>query len=159
MSFNEKMKNLSHGRKKQDFFSDFILNMDQLFSGKPLGGVLQTMDGFFQTSSKNRSFPLELGEEQDVYIVKAQLPGVNKKQIKIQALDQALIITVENRELINEKDQNGNLLRNSHTLQNISRSVNFLKPINEQRIHAEHKDGLLIITVPKIKGKEIKILN
>lgn len=152
MSAEEKSKNISPRWKKIDPFSDFLSNMDQLLGGKPSGGVLQTMDGFFKNSSINRSFPIEMLEEKKAYIVRAKLPGIKKQQITIEVLNQSLLITV----VTEDKQTQHN--RTQKFTQTISRSVTFVKPITEKGILAEHQDGLLEITVPKVKGKEVKII-
>ena len=158
MSFKEK-GNL-HPRRIKEPFADFISNMDQLFSGKAYGGVLQTMDQFFQSSSaKNQRFPVEVSEQKNAYMVRARLPGISKQQIHIEAHQQTLVINVQNKELVEQRDTNGNLIHSHSSSQIVSRNVNFTKPIDTSRIKAAHKDGLLEIIVPKKPGKEIKIIN
>lgn len=159
MSAGEKMNHLPSRRKKNDTFSDFISNIDQLFSGKPIGGILQSMDSFFSNSTMNRSFPIEMTEEQDAYIVKAKLAGIKQQQINIETFNQSLVITIRNYEKSNQQNQNGKTFIQKQSLQTVSRSVTFVKPIDDQRITAQHNDGLLEVIVPKIKGKEVKFIN
>lgn len=152
MATDDRQKKLPSKRKKQMPFSDFMQNMDHLFGGKPIGGILQSVDEFFQNSSTNRSFPLEMIEEPHAYIVKAKLPGIKSQQISIELYNQSLTITVQNDK---QKESSTHSYRSQQT---ITRNITFLKPINDQNIIAEHKDGLLEITVPKKRGKEIKIM-
>ncbi|MGM9923393.1 MAG: Hsp20/alpha crystallin family protein [Bacillus sp. (in: firmicutes)] len=159
MSTGDRMNNPPFKRKKNDSFSDFISNIDQLFSGpKPLGGVLQSMDSFFSNSTMNRSFPIELTEERDAYIVKAKLAGIKQQQIHIEAYNQSLLISIQRYETAGHKDSNGKTFSKKQTLQTISRNVTFVKPIDDQSVTAHHNDGLLEIIVPKLKGKEVKFI-
>ncbi|MFS0781430.1 Hsp20/alpha crystallin family protein [Bacillus sp. 1P06AnD] len=144
-------------RKNPEFFSDFVMNMDQLFSGKPLGNILQSMDGFFHNSSINRSFPIELIEEGTHYVVKAKLPGIRKQQINIEVINQMMNIAIYNEESLEQKSPSGETVRSQRSIQAIQRNITFVKPIDDQGITAEHRDGLLEITVPKLKGKEVQI--
>ncbi|MGM9929416.1 MAG: Hsp20 family protein [Bacillus sp. (in: firmicutes)] len=158
MSTDKNKKNLPKKFKKHDSINDFVSNMDQLFGGKPMGGLLQTMDDFFQNSSINRSFPIEMIEEQHAYIIKAILPGIKKQQIHIEAFDQSLFITVRNELQRLEQDEKGHIIQSQRSMQTTKRNVTFVKPINAQKIVAAHNDGLLEITVPKVKGREIQII-
>ncbi|WP_042346478.1 Hsp20/alpha crystallin family protein [Bacillus massiliigorillae] len=159
MSTDKKMNHLPSRRNRNDTFSDFISNIDQLFSGKPIGGALQSMDSFFHNSTMNRSFPIEMTEEHDSYIVRAKLAGIKQQQINIEAYNQSLMITVHNYEQSHQHDKNGKTLSQKQAFQTVSRSVTFVKPINDQGIIAQHNDGLLEVVVPKIKGKEVKFIN
>lgn len=160
MSAEEKKKRLPSRRKKNDPFSDFISNIDQLFSGgKQVGGILQSMDSFFHNSPMNKSFPIELTEDHDRYLVKAKLPGIKQQQINIEAFNQSLVITVRNYEKSTVLNDDGKTYSQKQSLQTASRNVTFVKPIDDQGIIAQHNDGLLEVIVPKLKGKEIKFIN
>ncbi|WP_050615384.1 Hsp20/alpha crystallin family protein [Bacillus testis] len=153
----QKKRPSSLQKKNPEILSDFVLNMDQLFSGKPLGNILQSMDGFFQNSKLNRSFPIEMIEESHAYIVRAKLPGISRQRINIEVINQSLHIVVRHEESLEQKNTLGETIRSQKAYQHIQRNITFVKPINDQGITAEHKDGLLEITVPKVKGKEIRI--
>ncbi|MEH6941601.1 Hsp20/alpha crystallin family protein [Bacillus sp. JJ722] len=159
MSAGKKINHLPSKRRKNDSFSNFISSIDQLFSGKPMGGVLQSMDSFFSNSTMNRSFPIEMTENHDAYIVKAKLAGVKQQQINIEAFNQSLVITIRNHENYTQKDLEGKAFSQKQSFQTVSRSVTFVKPIDDQGIIAQHNDGLLEVIVPKIKGKEVKFIN
>ncbi|MGN1402476.1 MAG: Hsp20 family protein [Bacillus sp. (in: firmicutes)] len=152
--------NQSSRRKGQQVpFSDFIMNMDQLFGGKTNGGVLQSVDRFFQSSPRyrNTGFPLGLTENKDSYILQAKLPGVRKNQISLQVIQQDILITVNNMTITEERDNNHHVISSQSQTETVSRRVHLPNPINSALIHAEHIEGLLTITIPKAKGKKIRI--
>ena len=146
-------------QNKPDLFSDFILNMNHLFGNRThkSNGLLQSIDDFFMQSSPNRSFPIEMEEKENMYIVKAKLAGISKQQIHIEAFKQTLVITVQNQETFSKKNSNNKTYESRHSKQIIQRKVTFVKPINEKAITAGHNNGLLEIIVPKIKGTAVKI--
>jgi len=145
-------------QNKHDIFSGFVTNMNHLFGSKPhKGGVLQSIDDFFLQSSQNRSFPIEMEEKESMYIVKAKLPGIEKQQIHIEAFNQSLVIAVQNHENITQKNTNSQNYE-LQMKQAMKRRITFVKPINDKEITAGHNNGLLEITVPKLKGKPIKIM-
>lgn len=145
--------------KKPELFSDFISNMNHLFGSKTHkgNGLLQSIDDFFIQSSQNRSFPIETEEKENMYIVKAKLAGISKQRIHIEAYKQTLVITVENQETVKKEDSSKKTYELRQSKQTVQRSVTFVKPIDEKAITAGHNDGLLEITVPKLKGTSVKI--
>ena len=158
MSKDDRLKNLQSKQHKNDPFLNFFNQIDQLFSGKTNGGMLQSLDNFFQNSSIRNTFPIEMNEEQNYYVVKAKLPGINKQQINMEILGQSLLISVHHREIINY-EEDSKTYHTQQTFHTVKRSVTFVKPINEDGIKANFNNGLLEIIVPKLKRKEIKLLN
>lgn len=150
------IKKSSSSQNKPDLFSDFIVNMNHLFGNKTHkgNGLLQSIDDFFMNSSQNRSFPIEMEEKDNIYLVKAKLAGVSKQQIHIEAYKQTLVITVQNQETFYSKQQT---FESNHSKQIIQRNITFVKPIDEKAITAGHNNGLLEIIVPKIKGTAVTI--
>ena len=144
-------------QNRPDLFSDFITNMNHLFGSKTHNGLLQSIDDFFLHSHQNRSFPIEMEEKENMYIVRAKLAGISKQQIQIEAYKQTLVITVENQETFKKEDTNKKTYEYRQSKQTVQRSVTFVKPIDEKAVTAGHNDGLLEIKVPKLKGTAIKI--
>lgn len=146
-------------QNRPDLFSDFITNMNHLFGSKTHkgSGLLQSIDDFFLQSPQNRSFPIEMEEKENMYIVRAKLAGISKQQIQIEAYKQTLVITVDNRETFKKEDTNKKTYEYRQSKQTVQRSVTFVKPIDEKAVTAGHNDGLLEIKVPKLKGTSIKI--
>lgn len=158
---DHRMKKRPTSQNKPDLFSDFIVNMNHLFGSKThkSNGLLQSIDDFFMQSSPNRSFPIEMEEKENMYIVKAKLAGISKQQIHIEAYKQTLVITVQNQEMHSKKNSSQQTYESRHTKQIIQRNITFVKPIDEKAITAGHNNGLLEIIVPKIKGTAVRIQN
>lgn len=156
MSTDDQIKNTPSRHPNKEPFLNFINQIDQLFSGKN-AGMLQSLDNFFHNSSIRSTFPIEMKEEQNHYMVKAKLPGVNKQQINMEILGQSLLISVHHHEIINY-EEGSKTYQTQQTYHTVKRSVTFVKPINEHGIKASFNEGLLEIIVPKIRGKEIKMV-
>lgn len=154
MSDSEKNKNRksSHG----EVFNDFLTTIDRLFAEKPIKGLLQSMDDFFSTFE--RGFPVELIEKETHFHIKATLPGIKRDQIDIEMLAQGVIITVKNAKVLKIHDNKGQS-RKKHTSNIVSRTISLPKPIDEQKATASHRDGVLEIKVPKLRGKRIAIID
>ncbi|CAH0345499.1 Hsp20/alpha crystallin family protein [Bacillus sp. CECT 9360] len=154
MSDSENKKNPKPSQS--EVFNEFKTTMDRIFAEKPLKGILQSMDDFFG-ASQERSFPVEIIERKTDYLIKAILPGVKRQQIDIEMLSQGVIISVKNLETGIETNDNQRLSKKKHTSSGRSRTISLSKPIDERKATASHRDGVLEIKIPKIRGTRISI--
>ncbi|GLB57946.1 Hsp20/alpha crystallin family protein [Cytobacillus sp. NCCP-133] len=145
-------------RERNEPFGDLMKSMNQLFHEKPVKGFLQTMDDFFRNPFPlSSSFHVDVTETDTDHIVTAELPGINKEQIQIDIMDNYVTISVKSAELITEEDENRKVLKRQQSLQRSSRTIPLPQPVNEKKVKAVYKNGLLQITVPKQQGKRILI--
>ncbi len=148
----------NNSKKPVDPFSDFRKAMNEFFNEQPIRGFLQSMDEFFKTP-----FPFEGGFHVDTVetanetIVSAELPGVKREQIHLNITGNYLTISVENNELETAEDTNNHIYRRKMFHQHSSRTISLPHVINEKKIKATYRDGLLQIRIPREKGKTIEI--
>lgn len=89
----------------------------------------------------------DISETDQEYLVKAELPGVAKKDVKIQLNDGVLTISGE-RTL--EREQTGeNQLRVERFYGSFARSFALPDNVDTTKLRAESKDGLLLVHIPK----------
>ena len=91
----------------------------------------------------------DLSETDDAYVVKAELPGVNKDQVNIQLQDRELVISGEVPE---EQDgQNGGRRRHRSSRRTGQFELRTYLPgdVNADAVTAQLSDGILTVTVPK----------
>ncbi|PLS16311.1 heat-shock protein Hsp20 [Bacillus sp. M6-12] len=143
---------------KKEAFNDFLYSMDRLLGEKPIKGLLQSMDDFFATASKEKSFPVELSETENEYLVSAKLPGISREQIELEFFSQTLVISISHQELEMEENQSKGIFKKHSATRRLSHSVAFAKPVMGENIKANHRDGLLEIKIPKVRGKRIQII-
>lgn len=101
---------------------------------------------------------LDLTETKDSLVVKAELPGIDPKDISIDLCGNILTVRGEKKEEKEEKEESYHLVERSYG--SFVRSVRLPVKIEEDKIKASYKDGILKITMPKAeeaKKKEIKI--
>lgn len=97
-------------------------------------------------------------EKDDSYLVKADIPGLSKNDVKVSYVNGNLSISGERKEEKESKDANYHRIERSFG--KFYRSFNLPDGIDENNINAEFKDGTLIISVPKsekAKPKQIDI--
>lgn len=90
-------------------------------------------------------------EDDDKYVVTSEVPGVDKKNIKIDVSDNTLVININKK--TDKKETKTNYLVKEISESNVSRSF-YLDDMDANNITAKMDNGILTITV--LKNKEIK---
>jgi HSP20 family protein len=101
---------------------------------------------------------LDVSETKDNIMVKAEVPGMDPKEIDISYADGILTVRGERKQEKEEKDENYHMVERRYG--SFSRSVRLPREVKGDKIKANYKDGVLRITLPKseeAKKKEIKI--
>lgn len=112
-------------------------------------------DGNYVTSWSPRADVIENSES---YVIKAELPGVNKNDVKITLRENVLTIKGEKKHEKEEKDHN--LHRVERSYGSFERSFSLPSNVKSDKIDAAYKDGVLTVTLPKAeeaKPKEIEV--
>ena len=92
---------------------------------------------------------VDIKETEKEFVVKAELPGVKREDVKVRLEDDVLTIEGERRQ---EKDVKG---EKTHRIERFygtfSRSFTLPEYADAKAIRAESKDGVLNVYVPKLK--------
>ena len=116
--------------------------------------------GFSSSSDYEWSPPVDILESKNEYNIIVDIPGLSKKDIKLNVIDNFLIIFGErSNEIISNNEFYNYTERYTGSFK---RKFNLNDLIDEEKIAANFKDGLLKIKLPKIektisKEKNIKI--
>lgn len=108
---------------------------------------------------KNGTFTpgLDVSETDKQFEVTVALPGLSKDDIEISLENNVLTISGE-RKLEEADDREYHVLENHYG--SFNRSLSFPDNIDGEKIKARFDNGLLMITIPKLKGgkaKKIKV--
>ncbi|OIK17153.1 heat-shock protein Hsp20 [Bacillus sp. MUM 116] len=145
-------------KSKTEPFSDLFKSVNDLFHEQPIRGFLQSIDELFKTPFPYSSaFPVETVETNGEYIITAELPGVKKEQIQLNISGHYVTISIENNEMITKEDEKNQLYSKRQLRQHSSRTISLPYPVNEKKVKASYRDGLLQIRIPQEKGKVIRI--
>ena len=101
---------------------------------------------------------LDVSETKNNVRVRAELPGINAKDIDISLTDDVLTVTGEKKQEKEEEDENYHRVETSYG--SFSRSVRLPHEVKSDKIKANYRDGILKITLPKsekAKSKQVKI--
>ncbi|HKK42603.1 MAG TPA: Hsp20/alpha crystallin family protein [Bacteroidales bacterium] len=120
-------------------------------------------DDFFPVvSHRNGLKPaVNIREDEKNYILDLAIPGIDKKDLKIDMNDDVLTISSE-KKTENEQETDG-YKRREFSYSSFCRSFYIPENVNRDMIAANYKDGILSVTLPKQeeeknkKAKEITI--
>jgi len=123
----------------------------------------QLWDNLFEGKPRMREFgkwfpSVDVSETKNDLIVKAELPGMDPKDIDISLNDGYLTIKGEKKQEKEEKEENYHFIERSYG--SFTRSVRLPNEVQRDKIAASFKNGILKVTLPKsqeAKKKEVKI--
>lgn len=103
---------------------------------------------------------VDISETPKEFVITAELPGVSKKDIKVE-IDHG-VLTISGERHFEEKEDAKKHHRIERFYGNFSRSFTLPDSINQEKIKAEFKDGLLTVKlfkteVPKPKAVQVDI--
>ena len=91
--------------------------------------------------------PVDIAEDDKEYTIKAELPGVNKEDVKVTVEGGVLSITGERKSEKEEKDKKYH--RIERTYGSFIRNFTLPEGTAGEKINAEFKDGVLKLHLPK----------
>jgi HSP20 family protein len=99
---------------------------------------------------------VDIYEDKDSFVVKAELPGMKKEDIDVSLHDGSLSISGERK----GEMENAEVYRSERFFGRFQRTVILPTPVNTAGINAQYKDGILTVTLPKTeeaKPKQIDV--
>ncbi|TXT46452.1 MAG: HSP20 family protein [Spirochaetes bacterium] len=112
------------------------------------------IDQFFSNDLFNyenyRSPSIDVREENDRYVLEAELPGLNERDIKLEMKDDVLTLATAAMEDKKESgSQDGRWIRRERRKFKFSRSFSLPQDADREKIEARFRDGLLTVEIPK----------
>lgn len=92
--------------------------------------------------------PIDVIDNKEAYEVHAELPGFDKDSIHVSINNGVLSINAENQASHEEK-QEGRVVRQERRYGKYVRSVQLGNDVDEEKIDAQYKDGILVLKLPK----------
>ncbi len=142
--------------KKGNPFIDFITlqeKMSQLFDE-----AASKQKGYSAFSSGAWSPAVDIFETDGIIILSAELPGVNIEDVDVEVNKN--ILTLSGERMFQKNLSEEQYLRMERFYGTFQRVFNLPAVVNKEEVKANFKDGVLRVTLPKIKSlspKHIKI--
>lgn len=108
-------------------------------------------DSFFR-KSESKMMKTDIREDKDNYVIDIDLPGFDKKNIKIDITDGYLTINAK----VNNEDNDskkGKYIRKERYYGECSRSFYIGDEVKPENVKANFKNGILTLEVPKVENK------
>ncbi|MCF8019255.1 MAG: Hsp20/alpha crystallin family protein [Vallitaleaceae bacterium] len=122
--------------RRSNDFSDIFSMFDDVFN-----------DSLFQSRALNNgSFKIDIKDNDQEYILEADLPGVKKEDLRIDYKDDQLLIQVECKDEMDE--EKSNYIHRERRVCSMQRMFG-LKDIQGDQISAKLENGVLTIVAPK----------
>lgn len=125
-------------------------DMDRLFESF-FGKFPADREGFWSPA-------IDIEENNGNIIVKAELPGMKKDDVKVTVRDNMLTVSGERKHEKETKDKTFHRIERSYG--KFSRTITLPSEVEADKVKASYKDGVLNITLPKpetAKPKQIDV--
>ena len=130
----------------------YVRRNNSLSAFDPFRELDELERAFFGNSNESKlaAFSTDIKDKGDHYELEADLPGVEKDDIKIDLTDNVLTISAERHSEYEENDKKHNYVRCERSYGSYQRSFD-TTGIDTDHIEAEFKNGVLKLELPKIK--------
>jgi HSP20 family protein len=102
------------------------------------------------TESVGWAPPVDIEEQDDAYVIEAEVPGVKKDDVNIELISNELMITGE----IKEREREGILRKRTRRIGRFEYRVRLPEQVDPDNVEAKLKDGVLSVRVPKHEHAE-----
>lgn len=100
------------------------------------------------------SMAVDLVEQDDAYVVTADLPGFERDDVDVQLTDSTLRIEAEREEATEEEEDR--YIRQERRQQSAQRSVRLPGEVDRQGVNARMQNGVLTVTLPKRESGDVR---
>lgn len=113
-------------------------------------------EDFFPTFTRSStSLPaVNIREDEKAFYLELAVPGMDKKNLKIEVKDEVLTISSEHNE--EKHDEREGYMRREFSYSSFCRSFYLPEDVNGDKIKANYKDGILNVEIPKLEEEKKK---
>ncbi len=106
------------------------------------------MDSVFSDQPGISTPAVNVQETDDDFLIEVAAPGLDKKDFNVNLDNNVLTISSE-KEHKDEEKEGSRYMRREFSYTSFSRSFTLPEAVDAEKIKAKHKDGVLLITIPK----------
>ena len=134
---------------------------------KEIERLFEQMVQQFEESSEGRGstpfgltrheISVDVRDEDDQFVVTADLPGFEQDQISVEAQDRRLLLRAESETETEEQDET--YLRSERMHRTVQRHIDLPEAVDAEAATAEYRNGVLTVTLPKaeMEGESIDV--
>lgn len=121
-------------------FSPF-LDVNDFFRGAGMRPLMREFE-------REPQIKMDVSEADGSYLVKAEIPGVNKNDIHVSIDGNMVSISAEVKKEKEEK-KGGNVIRSERYFGKVERSFTLATEVDSEKVQAKYSDGVLELNIPK----------
>jgi HSP20 family protein len=140
-------KSIPVRREDEHPFASLQRDINRIFEDFSRGFGFSRISPFGEDRLFSFQPQVDVVEEDDQFVVTAELPGVEEKDIDISVSQGALTIKGEKKVEKREEEKDRHYYERSYGF--FQRTVPLLTEIDESKVSAELKKGVLRVTIPK----------
>ncbi|MEE8211091.1 MAG: Hsp20/alpha crystallin family protein [Acidiferrobacterales bacterium] len=148
------MTTLVPSAKRRNRLGWFDEDFDDIFEG-----FFRPMRVFEEAPQRGLAPAVDVSENDNEYIVRAELPGVKKEDINVTLEEGVLAISGETKSET-EEQKGGRVIRQERRYGKYMRSLRLGTQVDQHKTKAKYKDGVLELVLPKaesVKPKRIAV--
>ena len=97
-------------------------------------------------------------EDENAYTLEMAAPGIKKEFCRVSINEDGnLYVAIENKLEHKEEDKKQHYLRREFSYSNYEQSYTLPDDVNKEEISARVENGILTVTLPKMKQEEVKV--
>ena len=100
---------------------------------------------------------LDVYEDKDQFVVKAEVPGMEKEDIDVSLHDGSLTISGERKS--DHKTEEAGVYRSERYFGRFQRTLDLPTGVDANKVKAEYRDGILTVTIAKAEEAKPKKIN
>lgn len=118
--------------------------------------MFDELAGLNRQSSTDWTPAIEIQDREDSLVLRAEIPGVEAKDLDIQVAREAVAISGEHR--YENKAQEQGFFRTELRYGSFQRTIPLPVAVENNQVQAEFKDGILRLTLPKAQEARHKVV-
>lgn len=118
--------------------------------------MFDELAGFERKSDTDWTPAIEIQDREDSILLRAEIPGVEAKDIDIQVAREAVAIAGEHR--YEKKTEEKGFFRSELRYGSFQRTIPLPVAVENTQVQAEFKDGILELTLPKVQEAKHKVV-
>jgi HSP20 family protein len=123
-----------------------------------LANLQDEFDRLFESPLTGWAPALDVHEDADNFIIRAEMPGLKREDITVSLQDGALVISGERK--VEKVEEGVEVHRQERYYGKFQRALTLPAPVAADKVKAQYKDGILTVTLPKTeeaKPKQIDV--
>jgi HSP20 family protein len=119
-----------------------------------LSNLQDELDRLFESPLRAWAPALDVREDKDSFVIRAELPGLKREDIEVSLQDGALVISGERT--VEKVEEGVEVHRQERYYGKFQRALTLPEPVAADKVKADYKDGVLTVTLPKTEEAKPK---